>query len=130
MSQSSSPFYLQILIKFIANCVVVWFLSHYIHDFFAVTGGWQGIVVVGALITLLNMVVRPVLSAITFPLKLFATIIAIIIVNGAIVQIAAWMVQLMNPAIVTLTIGGGLVGWTVVTIIIGFTNWFMKEALQ
>jgi len=120
----------KILIKAVANVALVWVMAVYLSQYFGLEGGIIAYIVVGALLTLMNMFVRPVLDIITLPLKLFATIIAIIIVNGVFVQLVHMIAQNFRPDLVTLDIYGGLWGWTVVAVAFGFTNWVLKEIMH
>jgi len=121
---------MRILIKALLNFTVVWLMATYMSQYFQMTGGFIAVIIIGSLLTLLNMFVRPILDIITLPLKLFATIIAIILVNGVFVQLIHIISQEMNPDLVTLEIFGGLWGWTVVAIVFGFSNWVIKEILH
>ena len=130
MSDSKSSWPLRILIKALLNFTVVWLMATYMDQYFQMTGGYIAVIIIGSLLTLLNMFVRPILDIITLPLKLFATIIAIIIVNGVFVQLIHIISQEMNPDLVTLEIFGGLWGWTIVAVAFGFSNWIIKEILH
>jgi len=121
---------LKITIKAILNVALVWVMATYLDQYFALTGGWRAIVIVGALLTLLNLLVRPILAILTMPLKLFATILAVIVVNGIFVWLVHLLVLKMDPAIVGLEIFGGIWGWIVVASAIGFANWVMKEIIK
>ena len=129
-SSSSGSLPLRITIKAVLNIFLVWLLATYLDQYFQLTGGWRAIIIVAALITLLNLIVRPILAIITIPLRLFATILAVIIVNGLFVWFTQMMVEKMDPAIVQLDIFGGLWGWIVVAVILGFANWLEKELLK
>ena len=129
-NSSSGSLPLRITIKAGLNIFLVWLLAAYLDQYFQLTGGWRAIIIVAALITLLNLIVRPVLAIITIPLRLFATILAVIIVNGVFVWLTQLMVERMDPAIVQLEIFGGLWGWIVVAVILGFANWLEKELLK
>lgn len=98
--------------------------------YFVVTGGFVAYTVFGALITLLNFFIRPILYVIALPFKLFATILALIIVNGLFVQLLYESGLYLDQSIVTLDIQGGLMGWGIVAIAFGLSNWFMKIALK
>ncbi|OIO53499.1 hypothetical protein AUJ46_04850 [Candidatus Peregrinibacteria bacterium CG1_02_54_53] len=130
MADSSGSLPLKITMKAILNIALVWAMATYLNQYFALTGGWRAIVIVGALLTLLNLIVRPVLAILTMPLKLFATILAVIMVNGAFVWLVHLLVLKMDPAVVGLEIFGGVWGWIVVASAIGFANWVMKEILR
>lgn len=109
---------------------LVWFLAVYFSAYFDLTGGIGAYVIVGSLLTLMNIFVRPLLELITLPLKLFATILAIIIVNGVFVQLTTVIVERMQDNLVTLEIHGKLWGWLVVATVLGLGNWLMKVALN
>ncbi|MDD5102767.1 MAG: phage holin family protein [Candidatus Peribacteraceae bacterium] len=121
---------LKITIKAILNVALVWSMATYLDQYFALTGGWRAIIIVGALFTLLNLLVRPMLAVLTLPLKLFAGILAVIVVNGVFVWLVHILVLKMDPAIVGLEIYGGVWGWVVVAAAIGFANWIMKEIIR
>ncbi|MBU0766261.1 phage holin family protein [Patescibacteria group bacterium] len=130
MSDSKSSWPMRILIKALLNFAAVWLMATYMNQYFQMTGGFAAVIIIGSLLTLMNMFVRPILDIVTLPLKLFATIIAIIIVNGVFVQLIHIISQEMNPDLVTLEIFGGLWGWTVVAVTFGFSNWVIKEVLH
>jgi uncharacterized membrane protein YvlD (DUF360 family) len=121
---------LRITLKAVLNIALVWVMATYLDQFFQLSGSWRAIIIVGALITLLNIFIRPVLEVITLPLKLFATLIAFIIVNGGIVQLTQMVTQRMDPADVQLEIFGGLWGWLVVATVFGFGNWLIRTILK
>lgn len=116
----------RVLLRALLNIGLVWFMAVKLSSYFQLTGDWQAYIVVGSLLTLMNIFVRPLLAVVTLPLKLFATILAIIIVNGAFVQLTVFIVQNMQPELVTLEIYGGLWGWIVVSVVLGVGNWLMK----
>lgn len=127
-SGASMP--VRILLKYAGNTATVWFLATQLGQYFQLTGGLPAYITVGALLTLMNMFVRPLLTLITLPLKLFATILAIIIVNAVFVQLTVMIVQKMEDQVVTLEIFGGLWGWIVIAVILGMINWMLKVALK
>lgn len=127
-SGSSLP--LKITIRTALTIALVWVMATYLDQYFLLTGGWRAVVIVGALLTLLNLLVRPILGVLTLPLRLFATILVVIVVNGLFVWLVQWLVLKMDPNLVRLEIFGGIWGWIVVTAVIGFTNWVMKEILK
>jgi uncharacterized membrane protein YvlD (DUF360 family) len=78
------------------------------------------------LITLMNMIVRPILQLLTMPLKLLANILALIIVNFVFLWLTVWIVGAMSPELVTLDIQGGIAGWILVALILGLAKSLMK----
>src|SRR3989344_208472 len=121
---------LRLLIKSILNMLLVWGLSYIIPMYFVVTGGWLAYIVIGALISLLNFFVRPIIYLISLPFKLFATVLALIIVNGLFVQLLYEASLFFDQTLLTLDIRGGLIGWSIVAIAFGLFNWLMKIALK
>ena len=127
-SRTSLP--LRVLVKFGLNVGLTWLLASYLNQYFVLSGDWKALVVIGALLTLMNMLIRPVLSVIMLPLKLFAAAFAIIIINGFFVWLIVKIAERMDAGIVTLSIEGGLWGWIVVAVILGLGNWMMKAMLK
>lgn len=130
MPSGSGSLPMKITIKAILNIALVWAMATYLSQYFDLTGGWRAIIIVGALLTLLNILVRPLLALVTLPLRFFAGILAVIVVNGAFVYLVQLIVERMDPTMVRLEIFGGLWGWIVVAVAIGFGNWVMKEILR
>ena len=116
----------RVLLRAVLNIGLVWFMAEKMEQIFHLTGGLQAYIVVGSLLTLMNIFVRPFLAIVTLPLKLFATLLAVIIVNGVFVQLTTYIVDRMQDEIVTLEIFGGLWGWIVVAVVLGIGNWVMK----
>ncbi len=121
---------LRLTLRFVLNIALVWALLSFVPQAFVLTGGFPASVIVGAILTLLNIVVRPVLDVLTLPLKLLATLLAFVIVNGVFVWLTVWIVQHMESSLLTLHIAGGLPGWLAVIIVFGLGNWMMKLLLK
>ncbi len=124
------PLWIRLLLRFLLTIVLVWAMATYMDQYFFVTGGWIAYVIIAALITLMNLIVRPILELVTLPLKLLATIVAIIIVNGVFVWLTILIISYMEPTLVTAEIQGGIGGWIVVAIILGLAKWLMKVTLK
>ena len=121
---------LRISLRAVFNVLLVWGLTLYLPDYFFVQGGWPGYVIIGALLTLMNVIVRPLLDLVTMPLKLLATLVAFVLVNGVFLWATVLIASMMEPTLVALQIGGGIGGWIVVMLILGLANWLMKMALK
>src|SRR3989338_6700450 len=116
----------QVLLRFLLTVALVWALSEYLTEYVFISGGFVAYIVIGALLTLMNIIVRPLLKLITLPLKLVATILAIILVNGVFLWITYQLILLMDPNIAMFEILGGIGGWIVVALILGIANWLVK----
>jgi putative membrane protein len=128
MSDSSPA--TRLLLRFLLNGLLVWYMSTYLPQYFDLRGGLIAIIIVAALVTLLNVVVRPILTLITLPFRLFAAVIALIIVNGIFMWLVYVCTQLMDPSFIILTIYGGLLGWLITAIVFGLGNWMMRMMLK
>jgi len=127
MEESKSSLPLRLVLKFVLNIAIVWLLARFLEQYFFVSGGFPAYIIIGALITLMNIFVRPILLLVTAPLRLFATIIAIILVNGGFLYLTSLIADKMDPELVQFGILGGIGGWVVVSIVFGFVNWVAKE---
>ena len=122
---------LRIVIKTVLNIFVVWAMATYLSQYFQLAGtAPASYIIVGALITLMNIFVRPFLAIITMPLRLFATIIAIIIVNGVFVYLVHIITMRMDPELVQLEVFGGPWGWVVVAACFGISNWIVRTLFR
>ncbi len=121
---------LKILLTVLLNMLLVWLLARFLDKYFQLTGGAAAYVIVGSLLTLMNLFVRPVLDLLTLPLKIFARLLAVIIVNGIFVWITHLIVIQMDPELISFEIFGGLWGWIVIASAFGIGNWLVKELLN
>ena len=119
-----------ILLRFLLTTLLIWAMVSYLPEYLVVTGGWRGLITVAALITLMNLVVAPLLNLMVFPLKLFATILAIVVANAVFLWLTVWVVAHMEPSIVTMNIKGGIPGWILMAIILGLGKWLMNVILK
>jgi putative membrane protein len=117
---------LRILLRLILTIVLIWAMQEYLYDYFRVTGGIPAWIVIASLLTLMNLLVRPVLNVIALPLHFLAAILAFILVNAIFMGITVWITGRMEPDLVTMEIQGPQ-GWIVVPIVLGFANWVMKH---
>ncbi|MBI3331418.1 phage holin family protein [Candidatus Peregrinibacteria bacterium] len=120
----------QILFRFLLTILLVWAMATFMDQYFFLSGGFGAVIIVSALLTLMNLFVRPILNAATLPLRFLATILAIILVNGVFLWLTYEIVLRMDPNLVTLEILGGLGGWIVVALTIGLANWIMKMIVK
>jgi putative membrane protein len=123
-------FHYRLVFRFLLTILLVWLLDYYYGAHFIVEGGWFAIIAMAAIITLLNTIVRPVLELITLPLKFFAHILAFVVVNGLIVWMLVSISDHLDSSAVSLNILGGFLEWTFIAVVLGFSNWIMKEILK
>ncbi len=118
---------LRLAVKAVINVATVWGMNEYLPSYFTVFGGLPAYVIIGSLLTLLNLFLRPILSLITFPLHLVFSLLTTICVNAVFLAVVYLVAMQMDPNIVVLTITGGLTGWVSVSTVLGVVNWVMKH---
>jgi uncharacterized membrane protein YvlD (DUF360 family) len=112
------------------NVALVLFLRSSLGAYFVLEGGAQAIAITALLFTALNMLVVPVLNVLSLPIKLFAWIVAFVLVNIAAVWIAVWIMDTLAISGVSLAIEGGVVGWFLVSATVGVGNWLVKAIVK
>lgn len=127
-SGSSAP--IKLIIRLLLTIALVWVMSMVMERYFFVSGGIAAYIIIGSLLTLMNVIVRPLLNIIMLPFKLFAAIIAIIVVNGGFLWLTIQIAEAMDPDVVQLHVDGGVGGWIVVALTLGIANWVFKEILK
>ena len=120
---------LRLAVKALVNVGTVWGMNVYFPSYFTVFGGLPAYVIIGCLLTLLNLFLRPIMSVITFPLHLLFTLFTTILVNSVFLAVVYLIVIRMDPNIVVMTITDGITGWVIVSSVLGFVNWAMKHML-
>ena len=132
MSSERSSWHLplKIALRALINVGLVWFLAEYFDEYLILTGGIAAYVVVGSLLTLMNLFIRPLLNILSIPIRLVATLIGIILVNGIFLWLITFIADRMDPSILTLDIRGGIGGWIVLMLILGLANWLQKLLIR
>lgn len=129
-TRPSSSLPLHLIAHFALTFGMVWAMVKLIPQYFVVEGGWVAYLIVASLLTLMNILVRPILNVVTLPLKLFASILAIILVNGVFVWLTMRVVSIMDPRLISVSIIGGITGWVVVALILGLGHWIIRIILR
>lgn len=104
-------------------------LNTYLPEYITIVGGAGAYVIFGSLLTLMNFLVRPLMNLVSFPLKLIATLLTIVVINHLFLWIVYEIALKMDPTIITVTITGGLTAWFVLGTTLGVANWLMKHIL-
>lgn len=104
-----------ILIAWVLSALVVWLTAEVVPGVYL--RGFGSALAVALVLGLLNAVVRPILVVLTLPLTLLTLGLFLIVVNAAVVGLAAWLlpgfdVAGFGPAVIT-TLVLWLFGWAV-----------------
>ena len=127
--ESSLSLPVRLLLRTVLTILLVWAMSQFIPEYFLVKGGPAAFVIIGCLITLMNIIVRPILHILTFPLHIIFSLLAMILTNWAFIWLTARIASTMDTTLVTLTMSGGTLGLIVCAIVLGFANLVFKHLL-
>lgn len=117
---------LRITLRLAAAIALVWAMSTYMSEYFVITGGYRAWILLGVVFAVLNLLVRPILTLLSFPLKLVMTLAAFIVANGLFLWIALKISESFDPALLTFRIEGGVVGWLLCILAIGLAHTILK----
>ncbi len=122
-------FPLRLALSALLNALLAYLLDAHFPQYVTIFGGVGAYVIIGSLLTLMNFIVRPILNLVTFPLHLFMSLVADILVNAIFLWLTYQIVLKMDPNIAALTLSGGMGGWFTISTILGIANWIMKLIL-
>lgn len=108
---------LRILLHVAITTLLFWALDVYLPQYVGITGGWPAYLILGIILALLNILVRPLLDLIAAPIKFIAGLIALILVNGVFLWLLVTIAEKIDPDVATFEIRGGVLGWIVVAVI-------------
>ena len=108
---------------------MVWLLNIFFVQYFEVIGGMPALIIIGALLTLMNVIARPIIHILTAPLAFFAGILAFILSNAAFLWLTLEIANRFDPNVVSVYLHGW-VGYVAAPIVLGIGNWIMKELVR
>ena len=97
----------RLLLRLLLNIAFLWILKKYVGEIFLLTGGVPALLIMGFLLTAIDLLVRPFLSLITLPLRLFLSLFNILVLSGLSLGILAFLSREFPPEILTLMLVGG-----------------------
>jgi len=118
-------FLLRILLRYSLTALTIYGILQYLPQYLTITPVIQGILVAALIVAVLNALVRPLLKLITLPIGWVAGALAIIIVNGVFIQLVSVIANAL-PNLLQLEITGGLMGWVIIALALGVSNWIVK----
>ncbi len=105
------------------------FLVSYLLPGVVFTGGWAAPVIAGVVMTLLNAIVKPILSFLSFPLVFATAGLFLIVLNAVILYLCVYIIQVMDVEGVAMLIDGPLT-YLIAAIIFGCANWLIHWFLK
>ncbi len=108
-----------ILIGLFANILAL-YLAHLWVAGFAVNGGWVGYIIAGVVLGLLNLIVKPILKTITFPLIIISLGLFLIVINA----IVLWLATQFSGYVVVSDLVALLWATLIVAVVNFIFHWF------
>jgi uncharacterized membrane protein YvlD (DUF360 family) len=125
-SSSSIGWPVRILVYFLATIGLVWFLATNLTQYILLEGGIRGYITVGALLTLMNLLVRPLIRIFFAPFHFIFGVIATIGMNWLFLYLTMRIAEHFDPTVVVFDIEGGFVGYLFIAVILGIANWIFR----
>lgn len=118
---------MQFVFRVIANAVGLWLASELVTGVHLETDGtWQNTLIVVALIaavlTAVNMIIRPIVKVLTFPLYILTLGLFFIVVNAAMLLLTSWVTKWFDYGLHIDNFGAAVVGSLVISLIAMIVN--------
>ncbi len=120
-------FFTRLFVGFVLTVALLVGMTILLPTHIAITGGFPAFLIAAAVLTLLNLFAHPVLDIITFPIRLLFTLIAIVFVNVVFLWLLVIFTNSLNPALVHISITGGIDSWLIVSTVLGIGHWILKH---
>lgn len=120
---------IQSLVSFLALNTVSVYLVHQLLDGFIITGGVWGYVLVGMIIGILNLFVKPILKVLSLPFIFLTVGLFLIVINAAILWLAQQVVAFLEFDGITF-IMDGVPTYLISVLILGFLNYLFQKLLR
>ena len=110
------------------NTVSLYLVSQFL-DGFRVGGGAFAYVLIGVIIGLLNLFVKPVIKVLTLPFIFLTVGLFVIVINAAILWLAELLIAFLSIGNVSLEIIG-FVNYLLATLLFGVINYLFQKLLK
>jgi len=114
--------FFKLILQILANAVGIFAAAYFIKDI-KFTGDWIDYLIVGAILAVANLIIRPVLKIITAPLIFITLGLFIIVINAVILFGVDWFVQELQIT----SLFGYLLGSIIISIINGVILGLFKK---
>jgi len=116
----------RILLRLLCNLLFLWGLTEYAAGIFLLTGGLPAILLLDFLLTAIDLLIRPFLSLISLPLRLFLSILNTLVLSGLSLALLVFLAQEFPPAVLTLTILGGMMDIFLLVALFSLRDTFLR----
>ncbi len=116
----------KLLIRLIVNAVALWVAVQLIPGL-RYEGGAPTLLLVALIFGLVNALIRPLITALTCPLILFTLGLFVLVINGAMLALTAWLSQQFNLGFYVDSFGAALLGALVISIVSAVLSLFVAD---
>lgn len=116
----------RIVLRLLLNCAFILLLARSPGTAFLVTGGIPAILLLGFLLTAIDLLVRPFLSLLTLPLRLLLSLLNTLVLSGLSLGALVLISGEFPPSVLTITIAGGLRDLFLLIAIFGLRDAFLR----
>lgn len=119
---------LSIIYTLLANGIAL-FVSDKILEGLSIGGGYTGFLIAGGTIAVLNLLVKPVIKFLAFPLIFLSAGLVLILINAFIFYLAKYLIDVMAITSVAMEVDN-LLTYVFTAIIFGLANWFISWLIK
>lgn len=119
---------MRILVTILANALALFLVSKLL-DGFVFEGGLIAPVIVAAILTVLNFILKPILKFLSFPLVFLTGGLFLIVLNAFMLYLANYLLEVMAFEGVDLAVDGVLT-YALAAVIFGIANWLIHWFLK
>lgn len=117
------------LIYVIVTNALALFIASLVLEGLSFEGGWLAPVIVAAILTVLNFLVKPILKLLSFPLVFLSAGLFLIVINAFILYLSNYLLVVMDIEGVVMHVES-LLTYVFAAIIFGVANWFIHWFLK
>lgn len=99
---------MRLIARFLVIAVAFWLVAAYVPGI-VVSGGWTSYLVIAAIFAVINLVVRPVLKLLSFPLLLLTLGLFLIVINAVLFGLTAVLTDRLDVEGIAPAVIGSLV---------------------
>jgi len=119
---------MRILVTILVNALALFLVSKLLPGF-TFEGGWLTPVIVAAILTVLNFIVKPILKFLSFPLVFLTGGLFLIVLNAFMLFLADYLLAVMDFEGMNLVVDG-ILTYVLAAVIFGIANWLIHWFLK
>jgi putative membrane protein len=111
---------MRLILRWAINAIAVWMAALLLNGV-TVTGNWFDLFLIGAVMGLVNALIKPVLQLLALPLTILTLGLFTFVINAAMLALVAWIMP-------TLAVDGfmtALIGGILISVVSTLLNWFV-----